>query len=629
MISFPHQLQRRSIPAATNLLVFLLCLFGTFARLHAQTQLLTFTTQPTTLSDGQTKVLNRANNTPHLGSVRFANLAYSSSIDQNGGFRLTLPGVNGGNSMNFAVQSAIFDDPQHYSIQASGPNGYVTLYYTPQGTGGTIDLVSRVFTLLPFGTGKTLVVERDMKEEHSPVCGQEVGSSPPPSAADFCSGDCGAAVLDVLLLRTPEANTWLSNTWGIYGDWFLYTEGHNINLALNNSNIPGKRVRMTIVNFTPDFAYSTNPFIDNRINEDTASLTYSIAANNLKNYYKSDIVVLLTNNNYSGPFSLGGNGTIFGSVNNANPLSNQKFTIVEVPNIDPSRYTLAHELAHHFGCMHSSIADGVTCPFGKTMNSGRKTVVADQAPNFSRIPYYSNPDVNFAGEPTGDPGTRNNAQQIRAAFCESANNQADPTFSAFFVTSMSICPNQTITFTSFVVPGNCPDPFGISPTPTCAVGHYQYEWRLSLDINFATSQVVGTSPNLSLYILPAYCGKFYLRLTVNSGNGLVTTSTFRQVCRGCFSSPSEDRSVSTYAADATLRAVPNPATDMVSLVGAGIEKVTHVRCLSVQGTNIALGQFKVDDLGQITIPTGTFSPGLYFFRVDTGASFTVSKVVIQ
>ena len=155
MISFPHQLQRRSIPAATNLLVFLLCLFGTFARLHAQTQLLTFTTQPTTLSDGQTKVLNRANNTPHLGSVRFANLASSSSIDQNGGFRLTLPGVNGGNSMNFAVQSAIFDDPQHYSIQASGPNGYVTLYYTPQGTGGTIDLVSRVFTLLPFGTGKT------------------------------------------------------------------------------------------------------------------------------------------------------------------------------------------------------------------------------------------------------------------------------------------------------------------------------------------------------------------------------------------------------------------------------------------------------------------------------------------
>ena len=130
MISFPHQLQRRSIPAATNLLVFLLCLFGTFARLHAQTQLLTFTTQPTTLSDGQTKVLNRANNTPHLGSVRFANLASSSSIDQNGGFRLTLPGVNGGNSMNFAVQSAIFDDPQHYSIQASGPNGYVTLYYT-------------------------------------------------------------------------------------------------------------------------------------------------------------------------------------------------------------------------------------------------------------------------------------------------------------------------------------------------------------------------------------------------------------------------------------------------------------------------------------------------------------------
>ena len=443
-----HRLHRHPIRATANIIVFLFCLFGTFSQLHAQTQLLTLTTQPTTLSDGQTKVLNRANNTPHLGSVRFATLASSNSIDQNGGFKLTLPDVNGGNSMTFAVQSALFDDPQHYSIQASGPNGYVTLYYTPQGTGGTINLITRVFTLMPFGSGKTLLVEWDMKEENSPICGKEVSSNPPLNTHEFCTGDCGAAVLDVLLLRTPEANTWLNNTWGIYGDWFLYTEGHNINLALNNSNIPNKRVRMTIVNFTPDFAYSTNQFVSNRIDEDTASLTYSLAANNLRNYYKADIVVLLTNNNYTGPFSptFPVTATIFGSVNNLNPLSNQKFTIVEVPNIDPSRYTLAHELGHHFGCMHSNLPADGTCPFGRNMPNGRNTIVADNAPNNTRIPHYTNPDVNFGGVPTGT-ATRNNAQQIRAAFCESATNQPDPAFSVYFERSAVICANQTITFT--------------------------------------------------------------------------------------------------------------------------------------------------------------------------------------
>ena len=68
---------------------------------------------------------------------------------------------------------------------------------------------------------------------------------------------------------------------------------------------------------------------------------------------------------------------------------------------------------------------------------------------------------------------------------------------------------------------------------------------------------------------------------------------------------------------------------MVSLVGADIAKVTNIQCFNVQGVHIALEQFKVNDLGQITISTGMFSPGLYFFRVDTGESFTVLKVVIQ
>lgn len=130
-----------------------------------------------------------------------------------------------------------------------------------------------------------------MNEANSPVCGN---SDDPPTTNNFCSDDCGADVLDVLLLRTPEANAWLSNTWGIYAEWFLYAESHNINLAFNNSGIPNKRVRITIVNFTPDFSYSTNQFVDLGILADMNSLNFSLTANNLMNQYKADIVALLT-----------------------------------------------------------------------------------------------------------------------------------------------------------------------------------------------------------------------------------------------------------------------------------------------------------------------------------------------
>jgi len=79
---------------------------------------------------------------------------------------------------------------------------------------------------------------------------------------DFCHGDCGAAVLDILILRTAEANQFLMNTWGVLGEWFLFVETNNINVALRNSQIPNKQVRIQFATFTPDFGWSqlSNPF---------------------------------------------------------------------------------------------------------------------------------------------------------------------------------------------------------------------------------------------------------------------------------------------------------------------------------------------------------------------------------
>ena len=99
--------------------------------------------------------------------------------------------------------------------------------------------------------------------------------------------------------------------------------------------------------------------------------------------YRADIVVLLTNNNYTGNVSTGGSGTIFGVANSLDPFSTNKFCITQVTTIDPSRYTLAHEVAHQFGCLHSNpLTTG--CPHGRNMPNGRNTIMANNAADFSK-----------------------------------------------------------------------------------------------------------------------------------------------------------------------------------------------------------------------------------------------------
>lgn len=77
--------------------------------------------------------------------------------------------------------------------------------------------------------------------------------------------------------------------------------------------------------------------------------------------------------------------------------------------------------------------------------------MANDAPDNTRIQHFSNPDVLFAGQATGIDGTRNNAAQIRGAFCEVANNNTPVIFSAHFEhePSSTSVPDGFVTFQLF------------------------------------------------------------------------------------------------------------------------------------------------------------------------------------
>jgi hypothetical protein len=383
--------------------------------LRSQSTLFTARSAEPTLSLDQQKVVNYYSNAEHRGALIYLDINRGAVNDPYLQMQFVIPGINSNQNIVVSISEAIFKDQDNYTVRAVGQLGTVDLFITPDGLGGTFDMTTKLYDIVPLGTTIAILVERNLESTNKAYCANEF-SQPVSQGQDFCEGDCGSSAIDVLLLRTPEANTWLSNHFGGLANWFLYMNGHNINLALANSLVPNRQIRVTPVNYTPGFQWSTLPFIDLRIQADLDAISADVNAHNLMIGMGADMVVLLTDNNYTGQFSDLNSGAIFGIANSLIPTSVNKFSIVQVANMDASRYTMAHEMSHHFGCHHSNDNTVQNCPHGTNMSNGRNTIMANNAPDFSRIPNFSNPDISVSGVATGTANFRNNAQQIRAAF---------------------------------------------------------------------------------------------------------------------------------------------------------------------------------------------------------------------
>jgi Metallo-peptidase family M12/Secretion system C-terminal sorting domain len=580
-----------------------------------------------TQNNSQTTLLAKATSAPHLGNIRFVQFANQSELGVDDQIRFSLSGVNNGAEMVFIIDNSIFSDPTHFSVHGSNNLGYINLYITPEGMGGSIDLVTKTYSIWPFGDSRGVLFENKLVGGEFAICAQNNADAA--SGVNFCEGDCGASILDVLVLRTPEANQFLASNFGIFAEWFFFVESQNINLALVNSQIPNKSVRVRSVNYQPSFAWSSTIDVDTRITEDINSVTNASNAQFLANNYKSDITVLLTNNNYTGSISAGGTGTIFGIANSLNPFSNNKFCIAQVSSIGPVRYTMAHEIAHQFGCLHSQGTNLVGCPHGRNLDNGRNTIMANGADDNTRIPNYSNPDVQFGGEMTGNIGVRDNAQQIRAAFCESTNNFPDPTFSANFLGGSGfICPNEIINLTSFVVSGDCNDPWGLFPTPNCGIEPYAYQWKYNKTPTFTNSTIVGSGQNLNFLVPPAACPTFYLRLTVTSANGLMTTRTRKFNCFSNCDGKNARKSESSLVEE-KVRVFPNPASDEIDLQFSDTFHVLGIECFNTQSVQFPIVFAKRDDGSAAKISVSYLDNGLYFLRVRGEKGDQVLKICIQ
>lgn len=592
--------------------VFFVLLFSLFYATSALTQAeaFTLTAAHTGLDADQNKVVAYVSSLPRNGSVKYLNWDAQTLVDNNGIISVTLPGENGGGPINFKLLEADYASTTEYALYGKGDLGNIALYITPQGIGGTIDLFTKVYAMFPLGGIKGTLIElvRTETETEAVGCGTTTNTE---EKVNYCEEDCGRATLDILALVTPGARQWANNNWGWLGAWFLFSETHNINGAFVNSLIPNKRVRVKIVDYTPDFNPTQN------IGNDLNLLRNSLNAQQLALQNGSDIRILLTEINYP---------NIAGAIPNdqGDPLGTNKVGIVEVPSIGPVRFTFAHEVAHHFGCWHS-IPTIPGCPNGMFMANMRNTIMGNEsgiqgilgALDFSRIQHFSNPDVDFGGFPTGVAGIRNNAAQIRGAFCEVADNLPEQYSVLISKNTLGpICVGETHTFGANIVEGICEDPFTLSYN-SCATGPYQYEWRVSNSPDFSNSQVIGTTQTVTFTV--QHC-PLYLRVTAVSANGLTTTSTKSFICQGVVcdgliqNPPEYSPTTDTDENWPNIRCFPNPANDRLKVLfktGATVK----LSIIDIAGRIISNHTYS-GDKGEIMLNVSDLEPGLWFLRIQ-------------
>jgi len=128
----------------------------------------------------------------------------------------------------------------------------------------------------------------------------------------------------------------------------------------------------------------------------------------LRNTYKADYVQLWLSDNDG--------GTLCGRAN-CDIASSQAFSVVDWTCV--TNFSVHHEIGHNQGCAHNREDAGSGCNedsysygwrwFG-TSGNGYRSIMAynNDAKDYTRVNYFSNPNVSFDGKPTGKPAGDDN-----------------------------------------------------------------------------------------------------------------------------------------------------------------------------------------------------------------------------
>jgi len=261
---------------------------------------------------------------------------------------------------------------------------------------GIIYTSDAVYEIVPKGD-KHFLVELD-QSLFPPCAGGVKGDESPVVKSVGANSDSGD-LIDVLVLYTAAVRT------AAGGDAQIQTVAQQAIDSTNTSYINSRirqRVRLVGAEFTS--LVETGSF-----STELSNLRADASANSRRDALKADLVDMFTTSTGSC-----GIGYLMGSVG-GNP--NNGYTVT-ARTCAVGNLTFAHELGHNMGSHHNPENGGTpTFPyaFGHYVNGSYRTVMSYVDPCTSgctRVPYFSNPNVIFNGQPTGINNARDNARSI-------------------------------------------------------------------------------------------------------------------------------------------------------------------------------------------------------------------------
>jgi hypothetical protein len=208
------------------------------------------------------------------------------------------------------------------------------------------------------------------------------------------------SIIDMMIVYTPQALSQAGSQAAL--DFRINRSIADTNMALANSQV---NATIRLVNETEVDYVESGTILTDLDNIQSANGAFSgIPA--LRAQYGADLVSL-----WVGSGSGDEAGRAFQPDNLASPDPSYGYNIVQEQYAD-NNYVFAHETGHNLGAGHD-ISDTtprvIPYAYGKTFTIGNYTmgdIMSDLTVNgglVERIPYYSNPNVDYEGVPTGNP----------------------------------------------------------------------------------------------------------------------------------------------------------------------------------------------------------------------------------
>lgn len=213
----------------------------------------------------------------------------------------------------------------------------------------------------------------------------------------------GDGTVDVLVLYTDDARAAAGGTSAIEAT--VQNAVDIANTAYANSQVT---LRMRLVH-TAELSYAET----GDAQSDLIALRSNTAVSQLRDQHGADIVSLVVEtSNYCGI------GYLMSSLSTG--FAPYAYNIAARSCV-AANLTLAHEAGHNMGCDHDPANAGGAQLYsfnrGHYVNGSYRTVMAynTQCPaGCARVPYFSNPAIDYSGQPTGVAGERDNHQVLNA-----------------------------------------------------------------------------------------------------------------------------------------------------------------------------------------------------------------------